>query len=97
MNICHVGHGGVVFDEANHSIWGLAVLKPAGVFKEERGCFDEIASQIGSLTAFSVPQCFGAATAKLVVLALPLAVVSVGAWVCTNDSVLLSRPSAAHF
>ena len=84
-------------DEPNHGIRGLAILKTTSVFKEEQGCFYEIASQIGSLTAIGVPPCFGAAAAKLVILALPLSVVGFRTRICTNDSILLSRPSAAHF
>ncbi|WP_424578217.1 hypothetical protein ACRQ5Q_08595 [Bradyrhizobium sp. PMVTL-01] len=84
-------------DELSHSIRGLAILKTSGVFKEEGGSFYEIASQIGSLTAFSISQCLGATAAKLIVLALPLAVVGFRAWICANDSILLSRPSAAYF
>lgn len=84
-------------DEPNHRIRGLAILKTAGVSKEERGCFYKIAAQIGTLAALGIPQCFGAAAAKLIILALPLTIEGFRTRICADDPVLLSWPSAAHF
>jgi hypothetical protein len=74
-----------------------ATLEAAvGLAQEGRHDLEDVPLQIRRLAALGVPPSFRAATAKLVIVALPLPVVGLHPGVHAEESILLSRPTAKN-
>jgi hypothetical protein len=74
-----------------------ATLEAAvGLAQERRHDLEDVPLQIRRLAALGVPPSFRAATAKLVIVALPLPVVGLHPGVYAEEAILLSRPSAKN-